>query len=85
MITLPLNPPVTVQLTPTTTAQADGVEILGITDNGSDVVGAAVNLNLVGGGKKRKLLTLWKDSEYIAIGDWTQIQAQNRIIELLEQ
>lgn len=30
-----------------------------------------------------KLLVLWKGEEYDTLGDWTQNQAENRIIELL--
>ena len=32
-----------------------------------------------------KFLTLWKDEDYDNIGNWTQEQAENKIIELLMQ
>ena len=28
-------------------------------------------------------LVLWADDEYVAIGDWTQAQAESKIVELL--
>lgn len=54
------------------------INIITINDNCTNKVVALVKLNEI-----NQLITLWEDQEYINIGNWTQEQANQKIIELL--
>lgn len=81
---LPINPPKTVTVipaVPATTTQASECDIITISDNTVDSVTAVVNVN-----GYDKVLVLWSSNTvptYEQIGNWTQAQANARIIELL--
>lgn len=81
---LPINPSKTVTITPAvpaTTTQASECDIITISDNTVDSVIAVVNVN-----GYDKVLVLWSSDTvptYDQIGNWTQNQADERIIELL--
>ena len=60
-----------------------GFGLISLVDNAENEVSSVVNLNFQGGGSTVKKLILWKDAEYDSIGDWTQAQAEARIIEVL--
>jgi len=62
---------------PQQTIMIDKIEVLTISDDLSSVK-AAVIVN-----DYSKVITLWEGEEYENIGDWTQEQANARIIELL--
>jgi len=78
---LPINPPKQVTVVPAVPAQiveASELTIITISDNTVDNVTAVVNIdgyNLV--------LILWEGQAYINIGNWTQGQANARILELI--
>ena len=78
---LPINPPKNVVVAPAVPAQtvdADEVTILTLSDDTVDTVTAVVNVK-----GYDKVLVLWEGQSYIDIGNWTQDQANARIIELL--
>ena len=64
-----------------------------ITVNGTDTVLDQLNLVLIDDGAHKivlarlstcmRMLPLWRNAEYDAAGDWTQAQAEARIVELL--
>ena len=78
---LPINPPKQVTVVPAVPAQiveASELTIITISYNTVDNVTAVVNIdgyNLV--------LILWEGQAYINIGNWTQGQANARILELI--
>lgn len=84
MTILPINPPkeVTVKpAVPAVTVEASECEILTISDNATDCVKAVVRV-----GEYDKVLILWDattNPTYDQIGNWTQQQANDRILELL--
>lgn len=79
-----INPPknvVVIPAQPAQTTEASEAEIVTISDNTVDCVTAVVNVN-----GYNKVLTLWDQNTvptYSQIGNWTQQQANDRIIELL--
>lgn len=81
---IPVNPPknvVVVPAQPAQTTEASEVEIVTISDNTVDNVTAVVKVN-----GYDKVLVLWDQNTvptYAEIGNWTQQQANSRIIELL--
>ena len=81
---LPINPPKTVTVIPAipaATIEASSCDIITISDNTVDNVTAVVNVN-----GYEKVLVLWDSNTvptYNQIGNWTQNQANVRIIELL--
>jgi pyridoxal/pyridoxine/pyridoxamine kinase len=60
------------------TTNISEVEVLSVQDNCEDTVVAFVKID-----DKPKRIILWQGADYQAIGDWTQEQANERIIELL--
>ena len=85
---LPINPPQQVVITPgvpevpaipPVTEEADAVNIITINDNTLNSVVALIVINDV-----QQTLVLWQGAAYIAIGNWTQEQANARILELIE-
>lgn len=61
------------------TAQISELTLIQISDLPSErKVVALIEFN-----NTQKVFTLWEDDAYDAIGDWTQEQANNKIIELL--
>lgn len=65
--------------TPSETVSVSEVDLISITDNATDKkIVALVEINGV-----QKAITLWEDDAYDAIGDWTQQQANEKIISLL--
>ncbi len=78
---LPINPPkevVIVAATPAETIEANELSIITISDNTVDSVVAVVNVM-----GYDKVLVLWEGQAYINIGNWTQDQANARILELV--
>ena len=81
---LPINPPKEVTLipaVPAVTTMASEVTVIGIMDDGSMSVTASCTVDGV-----VKILTLWGPDTvptYEQIGNWTQEQANTRIIELI--
>lgn len=81
---LEINPAKDVTITPAIpeeTVSATEVTVITISDNTIDAVVAAIVVN-----GYNKVLTLWNASTiptYEQIGDWTQVQANARIIELI--
>jgi hypothetical protein len=78
---LPIDPPKQVVVTPEVPAQtveANEISIITISDNTVDAVTAVVNVM-----GHDKVLTLWEGQAYIDIGNWTQDQANARILELI--
>lgn len=85
---LPINPPQQVIVEPGSpeipaippvTQEASEVDVITINDNTVDSVIALVSINGV-----QQVLTLWQGAAYIAIGNWTQEQANARILEIIE-
>lgn len=54
------------------------VDVISINDNCIDTVVALVDVEGV-----QKVFTLWQGDSYIAVGNWTQEQANERILELI--
>lgn len=78
---LPINPPkevVVIAAKPAETVEANELSIITISDNTVDNVTAVVNIQ-----GYDKVLVLWQGAAYIAIGNWTQEQANARILELI--
>jgi len=78
---LPINPPkevVIVAAKPAETIEANELSIITISDNTVDAVTAVINVM-----GYNKVLVLWEGEAYILIGNWTQEQANQRILELL--
>jgi hypothetical protein len=78
---LPINPPkvvVVVAAKPAETIEANELSIVTISDNTVDAVTAVVNVM-----GHDKVLTLWEGEAYINIGNWTQEQANAKILELV--
>ena len=81
---LPINPPkqvVVVAATPAETIEADELSIITLSDNTIDTVTAVVNVMGFD-----KVLILWNNHTtptYTQIGNWTQDQANARILELI--
>lgn len=85
---LPINPPQQVVIEqgvpavpaiPAVTQEASEVDIITINDNTVDSVVALISINGI-----QQVLTLWQGEAYIAIGNWTQEQANARILEIIE-
>jgi hypothetical protein len=78
---LPINPPKQVIVAPAIPAQsveASELTIVTISDNTVDCVTAVVTIDTYD-----LVLILWEGPAYIAIGNWTQEQANARILELI--
>jgi hypothetical protein len=84
---LPINPPREVTVEPGVPAvpgippikqESAEVDVITINDNTINAVVALIRINGLA-----QALTLWQGSEYIAIGNWTQEQANARILELI--
>jgi len=84
---LPINPPREVIVEPGTpaipgipavTQESNEVNVISINDNTINAVIALININGI-----TQVLTLWEGAAYIAIGNWTQDQANARILELI--
>jgi hypothetical protein len=81
---IPVNPPkdvTVVPAVPAVTTNATEVDIKNINDNTVNAVVALVTVN-----GYDKVLTLWDDGTvptYQQIGNWTQEQANERVVELL--
>jgi hypothetical protein len=78
---LPINPPkevVIVAAKSAETIEANELSIITISDNTIDSVTAVVNVQ-----GYNKVLILWEGQAYINIGNWTQDQANARILELV--
>ena len=84
---LPIDPPRQVIVEPGTpavpgippvTQESSEVDVVTINDNTVDAVIALVKINGL-----EQVLTLWQGPAYIAIGNWTQAQANARILELI--
>ena len=84
MAIIPINPPKNVVIkpaVPAVTVEASECEIITISDNSVDEVKAVVRV-----GDYDKVLILWDattNPTYAQIGNWTQQQANDRIVELL--
>ena len=85
---LPINPPQQVVIEqgtpsipaiPPVTQEASEVDVITINDNTVDAVIALISINGV-----QQVITLWQGESYIAIGNWTQEQANARILEIIE-
>ena len=63
----------------TENAQATYVDVVYVNDNMLDKVTALIFVPSLG----LKSLTLWEDAGYNSIGNWTQQQAIDRILELI--
>jgi hypothetical protein len=59
---------------------SDTIKVVSITDLPSN---KKVIANISVGNITNNNLVLWSGSDYDAIGDWTQVQANNQIISLL--
>lgn len=79
---LPINPPKDVTIIPAVPAEVISnvaeVDVITISDDTVSKVTAVIQISGV-----QKVYTLWEGDAYTAIGDWTQAQANARIIELL--
>lgn len=79
---LPVNPPKNITIEPAVPAEVldnvSEVDIVTISDNTVSEVVAVVNIRGV-----NKAYVLWEGPAYIAIGNWTQEQANARILELI--
>jgi len=63
---------------PPVTQESSEVDVITINDNTVDAVIALVKIN-----ELQQVLVLWQGQAYIDIGDWTQAQADARILELI--
>jgi hypothetical protein len=80
-MTITLSQAKTTTITPAVaavTVSVTEVELVSISDNCATEVKAVIKV-----AGKGRVLVLWKDADYTAIGDWTQAQANARIEELL--
>jgi len=79
---LPVNPPKDVTIEPTIPAEVindvSEIDIITISDNTVSAVTAVINIKGVD-----KAYVLWEGQAYIDIGNWTQEQANTRILELI--
>jgi hypothetical protein len=79
---LPVNPPKNVTIEPAIPAEiindVSEVDIVTISDNTVSEVSAVINIRGID-----KVYILWEGQAYIDIGDWTQAQANARILELI--
>lgn len=63
-----------------TSLLTDKISIDSITDDGACVI---VRLSFFSSSGLTRLLTLWEGQDYINIGDWTDLDVENRVKELL--
>lgn len=63
-----------------TTLLTNKISVDSITDDGNRVVSRISFFSSTG---LTRLLTLWEGQDYINIGDWTDLDVENRIKELL--
>jgi len=63
-----------------TTLLTDKISIDSITDDGSSVI---ARLSFFSSTGLTRVLTLWEGQDYINIGDWTDLDVENRIKEIL--
>ncbi len=79
---LPVNPPKDITVKAEVPAEVidnvSEVNIITISDDTVSQVTAVIQI-----GDIQKVYVLWEGQAYIDIGDWTQLQANNRILELL--
>ena len=70
-----INPPKDVVVTPERKRSVSKITIIEITDN-------PVKKSVVAKTNEMGLIMLWKDADYDNIGQWTDTDVQNRIIEI---
>lgn len=79
---LSVNPPKNVTIEPAVPAEVldnvSEVDIVTISDDTVSKVTAVINIRGVS-----KVYVLWEGQAYIDIGDWTQAEANARILELI--
>lgn len=63
-----------------TTLLTDKISVDSVTDTGTEV---SVKISFFSNTGLTRLLTLWEGQDYINIGNWTDIDVENRIKELL--
>lgn len=78
-----LNEPKEFTLVPAVTMVADEVRTECITDYGNRVEATLLYIETSTGKNQEVIITLWDGEDYINIGQWTDTDAQNRIIELI--
>lgn len=70
-----INPPKDVVVTPERKRSVSKITIIEITDN-------PVKKSVVAKTNEMGFIMLWKDADYDNIGQWTDTDVQNRIIEI---